>query len=249
LEITADSYLSNVLASNRFDFKHDMSKIGQPVDKEEWHMTPQTVNAYYSPVGNEVVFPAAILQPPFFYLDGDDAVNYGAIGVVIGHEMTHGFDDQGRLYGKDGNLETWWTEDDSERFNTKTKVLVDQFNQIEVLPGTFADGELSLGENIADLGGLAISYQAYQNAKKDKSEIAQIDGFTDEQRFFLGYSRVWAQNIRDKEILRRTKTDVHSLGINRVNGPLPNIEEFYAAFNISDKAPIYIAPVDRASIW
>lgn len=249
LEITADSYLNNILASNRFDFAHDMAKVGKPVDKEEWHMFPQTVNAYYSPVGNEIVFPAAILQPPFFYLDGDDAVNYGAIGVVIGHEMTHGFDDQGRLYGKDGNLETWWTEDDSERFNKRTKILVDQFNQIEVLPGTFADGELSLGENIADLGGLAISYQAYQNAIKDKTKIADIDGFTDEQRFFLGYSRVWAQNIRDKEILRRTKTDVHSLGINRVNGPLPNIQEFYEAFNLDNTAALFISPENRATIW
>ncbi|WP_353890483.1 M13 family metallopeptidase [Carboxylicivirga marina] len=226
-----------------------MGKIGKAVDKDEWRMTPQTVNAYYSPVGNEVVFPAAILQPPFFYLDGDDAVNYGAIGVVIGHEMTHGFDDQGRLYGKDGNLQTWWTDEDSERFNSRTQILVDQFNQIEVLPGKYADGELSLGENIADLGGLAISYQAYQNAIKDKGDIADIDGFTDEQRFFLGYSRVWAQNIRDKEILRRTKTDVHSLGINRVNGPLPNLQEFYDAFNLDKAAALFISPEYRATIW
>ncbi|WP_244824983.1 M13 family metallopeptidase [Carboxylicivirga mesophila] len=249
LAIGGDSYLNNILASNRFDFDFEMSKIGQPVDKEEWHMFPQTVNAYYSPVGNEIVFPAAILQPPFFYLDGDDAVNYGAIGVVIGHEMTHGFDDKGRLYGKDGNLQTWWTEDDSERFNKRAQILVDQFNKIEVLPGTFANGELSLGENIADLGGLAIAYQAYQNASKDKGEVAKIDGFTDVQRFFLGYSRVWAQNIRDKEIARLTKVDVHSLGENRVNGPLPNIQEFYDAFNLDNTAALYIAPENRATIW
>ncbi|MBK3517711.1 M13 family metallopeptidase [Carboxylicivirga sp. N1Y132] len=249
LKIDAASYLDNVLASNRFEFAYEMGKIGKAVDKDEWRMTPQTVNAYYSPVGNEVVFPAAILQPPFFYLDGDDAVNYGAIGVVIGHEMTHGFDDQGRLYGKDGNLQTWWTDEDSERFNSRTQILVDQFNQIEVLPGKYADGELSLGENIADLGGLAISYQAYQNAIKEKGNIADIDGFTDEQRFFLGYSRVWAQNIRDKEILRRTKTDVHSLGINRVNGPLPNLQEFYDAFNLDKAAALFISPEYRATIW
>ncbi|WP_255434097.1 M13 family metallopeptidase [Carboxylicivirga sp. M1479] len=249
LNIYADSYLKNVLVSNQFDFAHDMSKIGQAVDKEEWHMSPQTVNAYYSPVGNEIVFPAAILQPPFFYLDGDDAVNYGAIGVVIGHEMTHGFDDKGRLYGKDGNLQTWWTDEDSELFNARTKLLVDQFNEIEVLEGTYADGELSLGENIADLGGLAISYQAYQNSIKDKGEVADIDGFTDEQRFFLGYSRVWAQNIRDKEILRLTKVDVHSLGVNRVNGPLPNLQQFYDAFNLDANAALFIAPENRASIW
>ncbi len=249
LDITPDSYIKNVWTSNAFEFAHDVSKIGKPVDMDEWHMNPQTVNAYYSPVGNEVVFPAAILQPPFFYLDGDDAVNYGAIGVVIGHEMTHGFDDQGRLYGKDGNLQNWWTKEDTERFNARTKLLVDQFNAIEVLPGTNADGELSLGENIADLGGLSISYQAYQNSKAGKEQPADIDGFNDIQRFFLGYSRVWAQNIRDKEILRRTKTDVHSLGINRVNGPLPNMQQYYDAFNISKDAALYIAPEMRATIW
>ncbi|WP_430811142.1 MULTISPECIES: M13 family metallopeptidase [unclassified Carboxylicivirga] len=249
LNISTDSYLGNIMASNRFDFAYEMSKIGKPVDKEAWHMNPQTVNAYYSPVGNEIVFPAAILQPPFFYLDGDDAVNYGAIGVVIGHEMTHGFDDKGRLYGKDGNLQSWWSEEDAARFNARTQVLVDQFNHIEVLPGTHADGALSLGENIADLGGLTISYQAYHNAIANQEAIADIDGFTHEQRFFLGYSRVWAQNIRDKEILRRTKTDVHSLGINRVNGPLPNLQAFYDAFNLEKSAALYIAPKDRASIW
>jgi putative endopeptidase len=249
LNISADSYLANVLASSKFEFKHEMGKIGKPVDKDEWHMNPQTVNAYYSPVGNEVVFPAAILQPPFFYLDGDDAVNYGAIGVVIGHEMTHGFDDKGRLYGKDGNLNNWWTEEDVERFNARTQILVDQFNGFEVLPGTFADGELSLGENIADLGGLCISYQAYNNSLKGKSEPAKIDGFTDDQRFFLGYSRVWAQNIRDKEILRLTKEDVHSLGVNRVNGPLPNMQAFYDAFGLDNNTNLFIEPTKRALIW
>lgn len=249
LSISESSYLNNILASNEFDFVYDMSKIGQAVDKDQWHMFPQTVNAYYSPVGNEVVFPAAILQPPFFYLDGDDAVNYGAIGVVIGHEMTHGFDDKGRLYGKDGNLNNWWTEEDTERFNERTKLLVDQYNKMEVLPGTFADGELSLGENIADLGGLCISYQAYQNSLEGKEQPADIDDLNNYQRFFLGYSRVWAQNIRDKEILKRTKEDVHSLGTNRVNGPLPNMQQFYDAFNIDATASIYIAPESRASIW
>ena len=249
LAISDDSYLDNVLASNQFDFAFDMSKIGKPVDKDEWHMSPQTVNAYYSPVGNEVVFPAAILQPPFFYLDGDDAVNYGAIGVVIGHEMTHGFDDQGRQYGKDGNLQDWWTKDDSERFDARTQILVDQFNAFEVLDGTFANGELSLGENIADLGGLCISYQAFHNSLEGKEAPADIDGFNADQRFFLGYSRVWAQNIRDKEILKRTKEDVHSLGINRVNGPLPNMQQFYDAFNIDVTHAMFIAAEERAAIW
>ena len=249
LAITGDSYLNNVLASKRFDFAYEMAKIGKPVDKDQWHMNPQTVNAYYSPVGNEVVFPAAILQAPFFYLDGDDAVNYGAIGVVIGHEMTHGFDDQGRQYGKNGNLQDWWTKDDSERFDSRTQLLVKQFNAFEVLNGTYANGELSLGENIADLGGLCISYQAFRNSIKGNVTPEKIDGFTADQRFFLAYSRVWAQNIRDKEILKRTKEDVHSLGINRVNGPLPNMQEFYDAFEIDASSSLYIAPENRASIW
>lgn len=249
LNIGKSSYLENVLASNRFEFEFNMAKIGKAVDKEEWHMTPQTVNAYYNPSANEIVFPAAILQPPFFYLDGDDAVNYGAIGVVIGHEMTHGFDDQGRLFGKDGNLNEWWTKEDAENFNARTKVLVDRFNKIEVLPGVFANGELSLGENIADLGGLVISHQAYLNSLEGKENTEKIDGFTDKQRFFLAYSRVWAQNIRDEEIARLTKVDVHSLGINRVNGPLPNVQQWYDAFGIDENNPLYIAPDKRASIW
>ena len=249
LTVSDNSYLDNILASNRFDFAFEMSKIGQPVDKDEWNMTPQTVNAYYNPAGNEVVFPAAILQAPFFYLEGDDAVNYGAIGVVIGHELTHGFDDQGRQYGKNGNLQDWWTKEDSERFDARTRILVEQFNAFEVLDGTFADGELSLGENIADLGGLCISYQAFHNSLKGKAKPESIDGFNADQRFYLAYSRVWAQNIRDKEIARLTKEDVHSLGINRVNGPLPNVQQFYDAFNIDAASALYIAPDKRAVIW
>ncbi|MCU4165255.1 M13 family metallopeptidase [Carboxylicivirga caseinilyticus] len=249
LKVVKSSYIENILASNRFELEYDMAKIGKPVDKEEWFMTPQTVNAYYNPLANEIVFPAAILQPPFFYLDGDDAVNYGAIGVVIGHEMTHGFDDQGRFFAKDGNMEEWWTAEDAEKFNARTKVLVDQFNSFEVLPGVFANGELSLGENIADLGGLLISYQAYLNSLNGKENNDKIDGFTDKQRFYLAYSRVWAQNIRDEEIARLTKVDVHSLGTNRVNGPLPNIQEWYDAFGLDAKSPLYIAPEDRTSIW
>ncbi len=249
LSINKDSYLENIMKSNQFDFEFDMAKIGKPVDQEEWFMTPQTVNAYYNPVANEIVFPAAILQPPFFYLDGDDAVNYGAIGVVIGHEMTHGFDDQGRQYAKDGNLKDWWTAEDAELFNAKTQILVDQFNAFEVLPGVFANGQLSLGENIADVGGLMISYQAYQNSLEGKENTELIDGFSDKQRFFLAYSRVWAQNVRDKEIARLTKVDVHSLGNNRVNGPLPNIQEWYDAFNLNETAELYIAPENRARIW
>ncbi len=249
LKVVRTSYLENILASNRFDLDYEMAKIGKPVDQDEWMMTPQTVNAYYNPLANEIVFPAAILQPPFFYLDGDDAVNYGAIGVVIGHEMTHGFDDQGRLFAKDGNMEEWWTAEDAEKFNARTQVLVDQFNKFEVLPGVFANGALSLGENIADFGGLLISYQAYLNSLNGKEVTEKIDGFTDKQRFYLAYSRVWAQNIRDAEIARLTKVDVHSLGRNRVNGPLPNVQTWYDAFGLDENSPLYIAPENRASIW
>lgn len=249
LEIKNDSYLANLIRSNEFDFKFMMSKAGKPVDREDWEMTPQTVNAYYNPLANEIVFPAAILQPPFFYFDGDDAINYGAIGVVIGHEMTHGFDDQGRQFDKEGNLTDWWKSSDAEQFNQKTKVLVDLFNTFTVTDTLKADGELTLGENIADLGGVYISYQAYQNTLKESGEPAKLEGFTGNQRFFLSYSRVWAQNIRNEEILRLTREDVHSLGYWRVNGPLPNFQPWYDAFNIKENAKLYIAPEKRASIW
>ncbi|MCW3805771.1 M13 family metallopeptidase [Plebeiibacterium marinum] len=249
LDIVADSYIQNILNSGSFEFNYEMSKIGKPVDKEVWHMNPQTVNAYYNPSANEIVFPAAILQPPFFYMDGDDAVNYGAIGVVIAHEITHGFDDQGAKYDKKGNLNTWWTEEDTEKFNSRTQRLVDQFNNYVVIDTMHANGEFTLGENIADLGGLNISYTAYLNAISGQEPIAEIGGLTDKQRFFLAYSAIWAQNIREKEIVRRTKTDPHSLGKLRVNGPLPNMQEFYDAFGIDENAEIYIKPDERALIW
>ena len=246
LEILDDSYVANVIRSNQFETAFNYSKINKPVDKSQWFMSPQTVNAYYSPDMNEIVFPAAILQPPFFFLKGDDAVNYGAIGVVIGHEMSHGFDDEGRKFDKVGNLTDWWTEEDSQRFDERTKVLVDQYNSFIVLDSIHADGKLSLGENIADLGGLNISYQAYKLASK---ETKSIDGFTPEQRFYLAYAHVWAQNIRDKEILRRTKEDPHSLGKYRVVGPLKNVPEFHAAFNVKPGQPMYLEEAYRAKIW
>lgn len=249
LEIKNDSYLENLLRSNEFDFNYTMAKAGKQVDREDWEMTPQTVNAYYNPLANEIVFPAAILQPPFFYPEGDDAINYGAIGVVIGHEMTHGFDDQGRQFDKEGNLTDWWKATDAEQFKQKTRVLVDLFDTFSVLDSTKANGELTLGENIADLGGVYISYQAYQNTLKDYETVEKIDGFTGNQRFFLSYSRVWAQNIRDQEIIRLTKDDVHSLGYWRVNGPLPNFEPWYKAFGVTEASKLYIAPEKRASIW
>jgi len=246
LEILDDSYVENVIRSNKFETSFNFSKINKPVDKSQWFMSPQTVNAYYSPDMNEIVFPAAILQPPFFFLKGDDAVNYGTIGVVIGHEMTHGFDDQGRQFDKVGNLTDWWTAEDSKRFDERTKVLADQFSSFVVIDSIHADGKLSLGENIADLGGLNISYQAFKLATK---ETKSIDGFTPDQRFYLAYAHVWAQNIRDKEILRRTKEDPHSLGKYRVIGPLKNLPEFYAAFNIKPGQPMYLEEGKRAKIW
>lgn len=246
LEIKDDAYVLNVLRANQFETEYYMAKINKPVDKQEWGMSPQTVNAYYNPSINEIVFPAAILQPPFFFKDGDDAVNYGAIGVVIGHEMSHGFDDEGRKYDKVGNLTDWWTPEDSKRFDERTKVLVDQYNSFVVLDSVHANGALSLGENIADLGGLNISHTAFLKANTQKEPI---DGFTPEQRFFLAYAHVWGQNIRDKEILRRTKEDVHSLGRFRVLGPLQNLPEFYAAFDVKEGQAMYLAPDKRAKIW
>jgi putative endopeptidase len=247
LEVNTDSYIANELRARNFDFNYMIGKVNKPVDRTEWHMPPQMVNAYYNPTMNEIVFPAAILQPPFFYLKGDDAVNYGAIGVVIGHEMTHGFDDQGRLYDKVGNLTDWWTPQDAKLFGERTKVLVDQFNNYTVLDSMKANGELSLGENIADLGGLNVAYNALQKVLNGKEQ--PIDGFTPQQRFFLAYAHLWAQNIRDKEIVRRTKEDVHSLGRFRVIGPLRNLPEFYQAFNVKEGDYMYLPDNQRAVIW
>ncbi len=248
LEIKNDYYFSNILRANKFEFEDMISKIGKAVDKEQWFMNPQTVNAYYSASMNEICFPAGILQAPFFYLDADDAVNYGAIGVVIGHEMTHGFDDKGRAYDKDGNLKDWWTEEDAKRFDEKSKVLVERFNNIDVLPDLKADGKLSLGENIADYGGLKISYDALMIALDGKTP-ENIDGFTAQQRFYLSYAKIWGQNIRTTEIRRRTKEDVHSLGEWRVNGQVPGIKEFHEAFGVKPGDKMYLPPEKWASIW
>jgi putative endopeptidase len=244
-----NSYWNNIVLSNNFDYDYMISKFKQPVDKDEWLMNPQTVNAYYNPTTNEICFPAAILQPPFFNVDADDAVNYGAIGVVIGHEMTHGFDDQGRQFDKEGNLTDWWTSEDADRFKERTQVLIDHFDNIVVIDSTHANGQLTLGENIADQGGLQVSWQAYQNTLKGKESPAAIDGLTDAQRFFLAYSTVWAANIRDAEILRRTKMDPHSLGKWRVNGALPQIDAWYDAFNVTPENALYLPKEKRVAIW
>ena len=249
LEIKDDSYWANVRRSNIFDMAYQLADVDKPVDKSRWHMNPQTVNAYYNPTTNEICFPAAILQPPFFNPDADDAVNYGAIGVVIGHEMPHGFDDQGRNYDKDGNLIDWWTAEDAVRFKERADKLVDQYDQIIVIDTLHANGRFTLGENIADHGGLLVAHQAYLNSLKGKETPAPIDGFTNEQRFFLGYATLWGQNIRPEEIRRRTKIDPHSLGKWRVNAALRNIAPFYAAFDIKEGDPMFMAPVDRVVIW
>ena len=248
LNIEKDSYWANVCRAAQWGTKDMFSRIGKPVDKDEWLMSPQTVNAYYNPQTNEICFPAAILQYPFFDMNADDAFNYGAIGVVIGHEMTHGFDDQGRQYDKDGNLKDWWAEGDGDRFNERTKVMVDFFNNIEVLPGLKANGQLTLGENIADHGGLNVSYLAYKNATKN-NPLPDEDGFTADQRFFIAYATLWAGNIREEEIRSRTKSDPHSLGEWRVNGALPHVDAWYEAFGITENDSMYIAPENRCRVW
>ena len=249
LDIKNDSYWANMCRASQFRHAEMMKDEGKPVDRTEWGMSPQTVNAYYNPTTNEICFPAAILQPPFFNPDADDAVNYGGIGVVIGHEMTHGFDDQGRNYDKDGNISAWWTAEDEAKFNERAQVLVEQYNKIIVIDSVHADGAYTLGENIADQGGLLISYQAYMNTLKGKPAPADIDGFNHNQRFYLGYANLWAQNVRPQEILRRTKTDVHSLGKWRVNGALRNIDGFYEAFGIKEGDAMWMAPEERIIIW
>jgi len=248
LEVKDQHFVKNVLEARKFNKVYQLNKINKPVDEDEWHMPPQMVNAYYSPSMNEIVFPAAILQPPFFYMDADDAVNYGAIGVVIGHEMTHGFDDQGRQYDKDGNLKDWWTKKDAKRFDKRAQVLVDQYNKYTVLDTMKADGELTLGENIADLGGLNIAYQAFKKTKQGKKS-EKINGFTPDQRFFLAFAHIWAQNIRDEEIVKRTREDVHSLGRLRVIGPLRNMPEFHEAFDIEKEQYMHLPEKQRAMIW
>ena len=250
LEIKSQPYVLNILNSGNFEFRYSMDKIGKPVDTTEWGMTPQTVNAYYSPNKNEIVFPAGILQPPFFNVNADDAVNYGAIGMVIGHEMTHGFDNMGRQFDKDGNLRDWWTKEDSKAFEEHTKMLVDQYNKYEVLDSTFVNGQLTLGENIADFGGLTIALNAYELSLQGKEQPAPIDGFTNYQRFFLAYAQIWRMNMRDNELRRRIKTDPHSPAKIRINGVVYNMPEFYSAFpRVKPAGKLYRPVNERPVIW
>ena len=242
------SYYENLRAASRWYVADNLSKLGKPTDKTEWGMSPQTVNAYYNPTTNEICFPAAILQPPFFNPDADEPVNYGAIGVVIGHEMSHGFDDQGRLFDKDGNMINWWTDEDDAKFRAKAEVLAAQFDEVEILPGVHANGHFTLGENIGDHGGLSIAYTAMENALKGK-KTELIDGFTPAQRFYIGYATVWAQNITDEEKARLTNVDPHSLAENRVNVSLRNFETFFEAFGIKEGDPMFRPEAERVHIW
>ena len=249
LEIESDSYIMNIRRANYFAYYKNLEKFGKPVDKEKWGMYPQTVNAGYHPLLNDITFPAAILQPPFFYPGADDAVNYGAIGMAIGHEMTHGFDDQGRNFDKDGNMIDWWTPKDAEEFNKRTKLLVDQYSGFVALNDVHVNGELSLGENIADFGGLTVALEAYKLSLEGKPAPKPINGFTDIQRFFLANAQLWKGNIRDKALLRLVQEDVHPWGEYRVNGALFNVPEFYEAFDIKPENKLYRTAEQRPVIW
>jgi putative endopeptidase len=248
VNIDKNSFYASEQSISKHDYNEMIKKVGKPVDKTEWGMTPPTVNAYYNPTFNEIVFPAGILQPPFFDKDADDAINYGGIGMVIGHEMTHGFDDQGRQYDKDGNLKDWWTPEDAAKFKAKVKVVVDQYNQYTVLNGLHVNGELTQGENLADIGGLTIAYQAFKNTPEGKSDT-KIDGLTPDQRFFLGFAQVWRIKDRDEAIRSRINTDPHSPEMYRVNGPAYNLAAFYKAFNIQPGSKLYRPENERVNVW
>ncbi|MQA38498.1 M13 family metallopeptidase [Rugamonas aquatica] len=248
LVVSKDDLVGNVIRSREFEYNKELAKLGKPIDREEWGMTPQTVNAYYNPEMNEIVFPASILQAPFFNADADDAVNYGAIGGVIGHEISHGFDDQGAQYDGDGNLRDWWTAADHKNFAAKTKMLVEQYNQFSPLPGYHVNGELTLGENIADNSGIAIAYKAYKLSLGGK-EAPVIDGLTGDQRFYMGFAQVWRLKMREAQQIVQIKTDPHSPGQFRANGPMRNQPGFYDAFNVKPGDKMYLEPKDRVIMW
>ncbi len=248
--IQPEDLLGNVRRAAAFESRREIARVGKPVDRTEWDMTPETVNAYFNPEQNEIVFPAGILQPPFFDVSMDDAVNYGGIGVVIGHEMTHGYDDEGRKYDADGNLNGWWTDADAKAFEARAQLVVDEYNGFEALPGLHVNGKLTLGENLADLGGVHIAYEALERVlAKDPSKRRTIDGFTPEQRFFISFAQIWRTNIRPAEAERLITVDPHSPGQFRAYGPLLNVEEFYDAFDIKPGSPMWLPPDKRAVIW
>ena len=248
LNVKRDDLVGNVMRSREVEYNRELNKLGKPIDRDEWMMTPQTVNAYYNPELNEIVFPAAILQPPFFDMNADDAVNYGAIGAVIGHEISHGFDDQGSQYDGDGNMRNWWTEEDGKRFAEKTKVLIQQYASYSPLPGYHVNGELTLGENIGDNSGLAIAYKAYKLSLKGK-KAPVIKGLSGDQRFYMGWGQVWRAKMREPAQINQVKTDPHSPAQFRANGTLKNQPGFYEAFGVKEGDKMYLAPKDRVIIW
>lgn len=249
LRVTRGAYYNNAVNAGAFEFSRNLGKIGKPVDRTEWGMSPPTVNAYYNPQFNEIVFPAGILQPPFYDPKADDAFNYGGIGAVIGHEMTHGFDDQGARFDANGNLAMWWTPDDYKKFTSRTDCVVKQFDSFEVEPGLHQKGQLVVGESVADLGGLTVAYAAYQKSLAGKPRPKNINGFTPEQRFFLGWAQIWSQNIRPEAARLRNATDPHPLGRFRVNGPLSNMPQFAAAYGCKAGEPMVRPPEQRCEIW
>jgi putative endopeptidase len=248
VEITRDNFFANLMSVNKYNYEYMVNKIGQPVDRTEWGITPPTVNAYYNPTMNEIVFPAGILQPPFFNKDADDAVNYGGIGAVIGHEITHGFDDEGRNYDSKGNLTQWWTSEDSSKFTQRAKLIVDQFSNYTVNDSVHLNGNLCLGENIADLGGITIAYYAFKKTPEGQSDET-IDGLTPDQRFFYSFARIWTGSVRPQEAARRIVVDPHSPALYRVNGTISNLPEFYAAFNVKEGDALWRPDSLRAKIW
>jgi predicted metalloendopeptidase len=248
LEVRRDDLVGNVLRAREVNVKRELGKLGKPVDRTEWFMTPQTVNAYYNPLGNEIVFPAAILQPPFFDMNADDAVNYGGIGAVIGHEISHGFDDQGRKFDGKGVLRDWWTDEDNTRFQARAERLVAQYGAFSPLPGMNVNGQLTLGENIGDLSGLSVAYKAYRLALGDQPAPV-LDGYTGDQRFFIGWAQVWARKYRDDELRKRLLTDPHSPSEYRCNGIVRNMPQFVQAFGVKAGDGLYLTPEQLVRIW
>ncbi|MGN6133624.1 MAG: M13-type metalloendopeptidase, partial [Aureliella sp.] len=248
LTIKPGDIVGNTIRASQFEIGRDIDKLGSPIDRTEWHMTPQTINAYYNPLMNEIVFPAAILQPPFFNMQADDAVNYGGIGAVIGHELSHGFDDKGSQYDGNGNLRNWWSEEDRREFESRAGQLVKQYNAYKPFEDMNVNGELTLGENIGDLGGLNFAYTAYQTSLGGKAAPV-IEGLTGDQRFFLGWGQVWRRLYREPELRRRLLGDPHSPSRYRVNGIVSNMDSFYQAFDVKPGEPMFIAPEQRVRIW
>lgn len=243
------SYAQNVMNAQQFNFNRQVSKLGKPVDRKEWRMTPQTVNAYYNPTFNEIVFPAAILQPPFYDYRADEAVNYGGIGAVIGHEISHGFDDQGSKFDAEGNLKNWWSAEDLRRFQEKGKAYAEQFNKYEPLPGVFVQGQFTLGENIGDLGGVTVAYDGLQRHLKANGNPGLIEGYTPEQRFFISWGTIWRSKYKDETLRTQVQTDPHSPGMYRSNGPLTNFAAFYEAFNVKEGDKMFRPESERVKIW